>query len=472
MKKMGVVFVILFTVLILFGCKSKQSMDLPVFYVANAGDGTISIVDLNQSDTAKVIELGFDQLSHGIAISPDESVIYTGTGFSGKSVVAIDSQSYEILEEIVFEEGVHGIDIHPSGKFLYISLNAGLGHEGGTLAIVDTSTFEIIALIQTDDGPAHVSVSSEGSQVWVSNVNANTVSVIDAYTFQILATIAVGEVPNEVALSPTLDYAYSANVKSNSLSIIDMSSFEVIDEILVGEGVHGVTVSHDGKEVWTANNNSNDVTVIDTETLRIIETIETGSYPNHIAFSPNGEFAFVTHRESNDLVVIERGKREIIQTFSLGSEPHEMTLKGLVNNEMKPNVVNDIFTGHFKDYIDGVEFEVILLSPYNNESNTLLKEVAAKDLFNYYAVQIDLTTHSGDLTGLPWTDMVKIENGTGQELQLVDWVVVNNDSHHPRFIAIFEKTIGQMPLLKTLEDQLIFKISPFINEESIEIPLL
>lgn len=474
MKKLGYLLGVLFlSSTVLIGCATSQSTaDVPIFYVANAGDGTISKIDINNSDPSTVIDLDYEQLSHGIAISPDETVIYTGSGFSAKSVLAIDSQSHEVLQEVKFEEGVHGIDIHPTGKYLYISLMAGLGEEGGTLAVVDTETFETMAFIKTDDGPAHVDVSIDGSQVWVANVNANTISVVDAYTFQNLANIEVGEVPNEVALSPTLDYAYSANVRSNNLSIIDMTTFEVVDEISVGEGVHGVTVSHDGKQVWTANNHSNDVSVIDTETFTIIDTIDTGSYPNHISFSPDGMWAFVTHRESNDLAVIETQTRKVEKTVPLGSEPHEMTLKGLVKNDSNVERNTERFANHFTDYIDGVELEVALLSPYIEENVTKIKEVADKDLFNYYVIEMNLTTHSGDLTSLPWTDMITITNRKEQKLPVVEWIVLNNDSHHPVFLAIFDKTINQKPLLKSIDDVLFLEISPFINTDKVEISLL
>ncbi|MCK9910990.1 hypothetical protein MXD81_17710, partial [Microbacteriaceae bacterium K1510] len=81
---------------------------------------------------------------------------------------------------------VHGIDISPNGKSLYVSLNAGLGKTGGGLAVVDAGNLEQKALIQTGEGPAHVAVTNDGSQVWVANVNGNTVAVVDARSNQLL----------------------------------------------------------------------------------------------------------------------------------------------------------------------------------------------------------------------------------------------------------------------------------------------
>ncbi|WP_216830700.1 hypothetical protein [Alkalihalobacterium elongatum] len=75
MKKISFVlgsFLLSSTVLIGCATLSQSTPDGPVFYVANAGDGTISIVDVNKSDTERIIDIGYEQLSHGIAVSPDE----------------------------------------------------------------------------------------------------------------------------------------------------------------------------------------------------------------------------------------------------------------------------------------------------------------------------------------------------------------------------------------------------------------
>lgn len=460
----------------LFLIANNQALSAPVFYVANAGDGTLSEINLENSNPVKSIELDVEQLSHGIAISPDETVIYYGTGFQGKSLHALDVNTKQVLKEITFDEGIHGIDINPLGKYLYVTLMAGLGEEGGVLAVIDTDTFEEIAIITTDDGPAHVSVSVDGSQIWVANVNGNTVSAVDAFTFQVLATIPVGLVPNEVALSPNLDFAFVANVKSNSLTVIDMLTFEVVTELEVGKGVHGVTVSPDGKQVWTANNDSSDVSVIDIETLSLITTIETGSYANHISFSPAGDLAFVTQRDANNLVTIDTKNYQILKELALGKEPHEMTLKGMELNgdknvdttkkENRRNLWQDKYLVERDGFGEGVEVKVRLLSPFDEEDTLFMLNNVEIDPFQYFALKVEMTTHSGDLTSIPFGERTFLVNNDGDEIIVKKWIDVSKDSHHPQFLAFFEKTIDRSPILKTAADtKLSVKFSPFIDED-------
>ncbi len=466
-----------------FSINNNNALMAPVFYVANAGDGTISQINIEERVPVETINLNVEQLSHGIAISPDETIVYYGTGFQGMSLQAYRVDTKEVINELNFNEGIHGIDIHPSGKYLYVSLMAGLGEEGGVISVVDTTTFDEVVVIETDDGPAHVSVTTDGSQVWVTNVNANTVSVIDAYSYQVLATIPVGDVPNEVAVSPNFDYAFSANVNSNSLSVIDMITFEVVQEIEVGEGVHGVTVSPDGSQVWTANNHSNDVSVVDIDTLTVVTTIETGSYANHISFSPDGDLAFVTHRDSNSLAVIDTRKYEVLKDLELGSEPHEMTLKGMeiINGEesAKKSEESEVWDVSLKmryamkdeAFAEGVGIEASFLSPYNREHILYTISNIDVDPFNYFAVKIGMTTHSGDLLSLPFEERVVLTNNLGVEVRPEHWIVVSSDSHHPLFLALFEKTIDKAPLLKNTDTELILKFDPFIIDEVVELKL-
>ncbi|MDG5787238.1 YncE family protein [Evansella sp. AB-P1] len=483
LKKVISLIVISFVIVIgsvtFFFVNTEDALYSPIFYVANAGDGTISVVDLEQDYPVKSISLNKEKLSHGIAISPNEKTIYYGSGSSENKLYALDVSTQETIHELSFNERVHGIDIHPSGKYVYVSLSPGLGEKGGYLAVVDTQAFEVVSLIITEDGPAHVSVANDGSQIWVTNVNSNSVSVIDSYTYQLLATIPVGEVPNEVALSPNFDFAYTANVRSNSISVIDMITREVVDEIEAGEGVHGVTVSPDGKEVWTANNHSNDVSVIDTETRELVSTIETGSYANHISFSPEGDLAFVTHRESNSLIIINRSNYSVIKELDLGVEPHEMTLKGMLPYDIELEINEDWnrenatrYQWHGSEFVDGVEVVAQFLSPYNDEDTQLLDStIEGMDPSKYFALKIDMSTHSGDLSTIPFEENTRLLTTSNDELEVANWIVVSNDSHHPQYIALFNKTIDRKPLLVNKDTTLTLLFRPFIGEKNIEIEL-
>ncbi|WP_171038095.1 YncE family protein [Aquibacillus sediminis] len=455
------IFIALLTVGLLFlvGCSDNEAEGKEAsFYVANAGEGTISVIDPTTYEETDKIDIDSDQASHGIAATLDGDVVYSGTGFNGKTLLKIDTDTKETLNEIVFDKGVHGIDISPDEQQLYVSLNAGLGEDGGSVAIVDTDTFTVTEEVQTGSGPAHVAVTSSGDQVWVANVNDDSVSVIETDSHSV-QTIEVGKVPNEVAITPDEKYVFVANVESNVVSVIDTNSLETVQTVKAGDGPHGVTVSLNGEELWVANNDSNDVHVIDTATLETKAIIPTGSYTNHVAFSLDGEQVYVTNRSSNDLVSIDREKKEIKEKISIGEEPHEISLEdfvaegnteinyqfanenSVVNNDSKVNTVSQT--------VESVDVEATHITNVDEVEGVQL------DLSEYLAFQISLTTHSGDLSQLGLEDSIYLVDGS-EKIEPEQWTVLSEDAHHPSYIAIFPNVDGNYVLqLEEFFDQTV-----------------
>lgn len=305
--------------------------------------------------------------------------------------------------------------------------------------------------VLTDEGLAHVAVVPDGSQVWVSNVNADTVSVIDTKTNSLVKTIEVGDVPNEVAISPDGKWVFVANVESDLVSVIYIETLQVVRTVQAGDGPHGVTVSPDGKELWVANNHSNDVTFIDTVTLERKVSIPTGSYANHIAFSENGKWAYVTNKESNDVVKIDVEKKEVVAKIPVGIDPYEISLEDYVSTNFES--INYTFTGQseatgkteqtpndMKQRIksartDSVMIDVLRLAPTDPITG---QEKIDFDKFEGY--QISLTTHFGGISSLPLDQNTYLITDNGEKVKPVDWIVQSNDSHHPLYLVIFPKT--------------------------------
>lgn len=438
--------------IIFWGINSQENSEssADVFYVPNAGEGTISVINPDKGETIDTLSLRTKQASHGIALSLDGKTLYTGTGFEGKTLVSIDTKTKKIINEINFENGVHGIDISPDGKYLYVSSMNGLGKGEGIVTVINTENMEKITEVKTGGGPAHVAVKPDGSQVWVANVNGNTVAALDAKTNTLIKTISVGEVPNEVAMSPDGNWVFVANVNSDFITVIDANKLETVKTISAGKAPHGVTVSPDGSELWVANNKSNDVSIIDIETFKLKATIPTGSYANHVGFSQDGKWAYVTNRQSNDVMKIDTNKREVIASIPVGVEPHEITLEDYYgkaasvkakNSDGKKNIEystaikvktekipQEIKVG----FSEGTKVEAIRLTSDESELDSSI------DFEKYEVFQISLTTH-GDHSTLNLEENIFLSSNSGNKLAPAQWMVKNNGSFHPVFLALFLK---------------------------------
>src|ERR1035437_276420 len=83
-----------------------------------------------------------------------------------------------------------------------------------TVTVIDVSTNAITATIQVGSQPLGVSVSLDGTKVYITNIGNNTVSVINALTNTVTATIPVGISPFGLCVTPDGSKVYVANFLS------------------------------------------------------------------------------------------------------------------------------------------------------------------------------------------------------------------------------------------------------------------
>ena len=106
------------------------------------------------------------------------------------------------------------------------------------------------AVVQTITvGSKPYAISSDGTHVWVGNVNSNDVTELNALTGAVVQTIAVGSEP--YALSSDGTHVWVANAGGNTVTELNASTGAVVQTIAVGSPPYGV--SSDGTHVWVAN---------------------------------------------------------------------------------------------------------------------------------------------------------------------------------------------------------------------------
>jgi len=293
-------------------------------YVANTGDGTISVIDTEMDEVIETIKVD-DEISDGIAANPMNNEVYTANYRKGVLNI-IDGINFNIKEKLELGRNIHGIDVSPDGKFLYVtSGDLQEGEEFNYIMIYDTKERKIVKEIKSNSkSPAHISFSEDSKFAFVSNVMSNDISVIDTEKQEIIRTIHVGNTPNEGKLSMDGKLLYVANLMDNVLSIVDIEKESEIERIPAGKGTHGVAVTDDDKYVWTANRFSNDVTIIDLESKVVVETITTGKVPNHVFRVPNSKKMYVSNLDSGDIAVVNTETYEITKKIKVGQKPHEI----------------------------------------------------------------------------------------------------------------------------------------------------
>jgi YVTN family beta-propeller protein len=95
----------------------------------------------------------------------------------------------------------------------------------GTVSVIDSATYNVTATIEVQDFPIGVSVTPDGSRVYVTNSDSNNVSVIDAAANTVIATVKVGS--NPVAFGQSVGIKRILNGENAVIPVAAFSAYPV-----------------------------------------------------------------------------------------------------------------------------------------------------------------------------------------------------------------------------------------------------
>lgn len=455
MKKMVVAAIGIaaaFTVVVVFaalqGTTTIPKKASSYAYVANAGSGTISVVDLSTFEVVGTITVG-TEASHGIAISPDKKYVYVGYKETDEpnegGVAVIDTSTKTILTRIPLNASIHGLDISRAGKYIYVDAPT----DNATYAI-DTSNNEIAYKIDLA-GYGHMDLSGDDRLLYLTDIISNQTHVVDTIKNRIIASVPSGNIPNEPVVTPDGKYLFVANFGSSDVTVIRLADYAVVKTIQAGEGTHGVAVTPDGEYVWTANRKSSDVAVIDSNALRVVRIIPTGNWTNHVAFTEDGRYALVTSggiaADTGTLSIVDTSDYRVVKTVKVGKEPHEISLEDQKPVTSGLSSTKDTFQDTKSDKGEGgVTAEATIFTLAYFKSIGKEDETARYDFDKYIVFRLSVDSHSVDLSGYNFEKSVLLRDSSGNQLGAVEWISESDDSHHRSGLIVFPRdSLGDPP---------------------------
>jgi YVTN family beta-propeller protein len=223
--------------------------------------------------------------AHVIADQRDERAFVTNAGDNTVSVV--DLAARKLIATIGTGRYPHGLRMSPDGREVYVA-----NVQDGTVSVIDTDRLTELARIPVGTTPVQVGFTPDGSRVYVSLRDENRVAVIDTATRSMIGTIEVGRNPIQVYATPDGRFVYVANQgtdaePADTVSVIEVSSGKVVDTIRTGMGAHGVVVSSDGAWAFVTNIVDGTVSAIDVANGKVVTTFSVGRGPNGITYRPS-----------------------------------------------------------------------------------------------------------------------------------------------------------------------------------------
>lgn len=338
-----VAFCFMLFALILASC-SNQTYNYAKIYVANEGDGSITVINADSLKAVKTIKL--NGMPHNVNVDPLSRYVYA-TNHEGEEeeqtnehaghipyLRIIDAKTFNVVHSIPMQERAAHVVPSKDGGFVYVS------REGGsTIVEVDIKKEIITRIFKVGEGPHGFVLSNDGKKLYVPNMRSHDISIVDLVTgnekriklefedkkcdtavamgitsndkfsfvtcgksFEIYKIDnekqdVIGRIgfkkgdlagPIQTPVYPNSKYIYVPDMRNAVVHKIGIEKFELVKDIPAGQGAHGIAYSADGKLAYVTNTWEDSLSVIDLELDAITKTIKVGSEPNGVAVS-NGK---------------------------------------------------------------------------------------------------------------------------------------------------------------------------------------
>ncbi|MGQ9573062.1 MAG: hypothetical protein ACUVX1_12595 [Chloroflexota bacterium] len=273
-------------------------------YVANEGDGTVSVIDGANATVVDTVAVGY--MPWALAVNPETNRIYVVNG-GDNSVSVIDGATDTVVATLTVGDLPKGVAVSPSTNRIYVA-NSG----SNDITLIDGANNEVLVAIPMGQEPSALAVRPEGERLYVANLQSFTVSIVDGGAEREIATLPVDDAPQAVAVNSSTALVYVANGESATVSVIDAASDTVVDTIPVGGGPISLAVDPGADRIYVVNAASSTISVVEGATASVVATMPIDGMPWAVAVNPETKCLYVAQRQSNTVLVIDA--RRIGQT--------------------------------------------------------------------------------------------------------------------------------------------------------------
>jgi YVTN family beta-propeller protein len=213
-------------------CSSALALD-GTLIVANRAGGSISLIDLETRLEVARLPVG-PIIPHEVAVSPDGRFALTSEygpeDSHGRHVILIDIPNAQIVGRIDLgpNSRPHTALFHPDGRRALATMQ-----DSDLIALIDLEAMEVIRTYPTGGREGHmVRLSPDGSRAYVtSRLGEGTLSVIFLDEDRPPVVIPTGPGAEGMSVSPDGSEVWVANRQEEAISVIDTQSLEVVARI-------------------------------------------------------------------------------------------------------------------------------------------------------------------------------------------------------------------------------------------------
>ncbi len=167
------------------------------FFTSNVDSGTVTAIEKSSDPSGwKETNIPVGKAVEGIDISPDDKEVWVANAGDG-TVSIIEIATSKVIQTFdARTKHSNRLKFTPDGKFALISDPA-----TGELVIVDAATRTITKMLNVGRGPGGILIVPDGSRAYVALAGDNAVAIIDLHKLEVTGQIPTGQGPDGLAWS-------------------------------------------------------------------------------------------------------------------------------------------------------------------------------------------------------------------------------------------------------------------------------
>jgi uncharacterized delta-60 repeat protein len=300
-----------------------------VAYVANAGTGTISVIDADTHTVTATIAPGVGIGPSAVAVAADGQRAYVANHESDTiSVVEVATNRVVGTIDLGEHQSPVSITLAPIGARAYVA-NA----ETPSIAVLDLTANTVIASILIDGTPRHSLIAPDGTRLYVATRNPNGIAVIDTAARTVVATLSFEDLmPGALAITPDGVALYAVVADSGTLALIDTASDTASTLPVTNDGVvTALAIAPDGRSAYLAASlfGFQYLLTLAVATGRIVDATpiaQASSRITSLLVAPDGQRAY--GQTLGSVVVIDIAARALVDQIGVAATDFAMTPDG------------------------------------------------------------------------------------------------------------------------------------------------
>ncbi len=247
-----------------------------------AGGNSLTVFDVSAPRVARTIDLSAYPRPHGAFFLPGDTILAV-TSEASRNVVLVQPFRGEVLGAIATNAaGSHMVAVTGDGRTLF---TGDIG--AGTVSRLDVASRAKTGEFAVPAQPEAITVSRDGTQVWVGSNAEGEVSVVRPGTGSVETALSGFQWPYRIRILEDRGVVVIPDLSLHVVRFVDYATHDEVGRLeLPDEGPQGLTVTPDGGTLFLSLSVSGQVAVIDLASRRIVRRLEAGRTPDGIGWSP------------------------------------------------------------------------------------------------------------------------------------------------------------------------------------------